>query len=68
MKINLTYEQINAVVKRSCSPMSDEGLRLNSFLSECVRGEEDDPDPEMEAELGFSTVDTVEKCIAWLEY
>lgn len=67
MKINLTPEQIREVVQRTCKPMSDEGLRLHSFLAFMPK-EEEECEPEMEAELGFSTVDTVEKCIKWLEY
>ena len=67
MKFKLSNEEIERVVEKSCPPMSNEGMRLFCLLHDLC-GEEEDPDPETEEALGFSTVDTVEKCLAWLKY
>lgn len=68
MKFNLSNEQINEVVAHECAPMSNDGLLIYSFLHDICREEEEEADPDMESELGFSTVDTVEKCISWLSW
>lgn len=64
MKINLTKIQMIEVVRREINPKTQEGFRLFSIINEW----KEETDEDMEAELGFSTISTVEQCSAWLVY
>lgn len=63
MKIKLTKSQMCEVVDRVVNRNSQEGFRLFRIINEW----REETDADMEAELGFSEVTTIEQCLSLLE-